>query len=113
VAIDTSTLRFNPGGNENEALVRAFGDRNEGPNQAPGSFLSVDGCQIDWTVLGGVAPNPPPKNPTCVGEKQTYRMIPFGLAKVHMAELPTVKLPTGSLTGPQKVGKEVPEWGDL
>jgi len=70
----------------------------------------VDGCEIDWPVLEGVAPAPPPTNPKCITGKRKYKMIPYGAAKVHMAELPTVKL-QGDLTHNAK--QEAGLWGDL
>ncbi|KAK0649268.1 hypothetical protein B0T16DRAFT_456694 [Cercophora newfieldiana] len=106
VAIDPSTLRREPWPRSTGFLERGFVDAAAG---GPSSFLAVEGCEINWPVLGGAAPAPPPKNPKCVTGKRTFRMIPYGVAKVHMAELPTVKL-QGDLIHNSDQGAD---WGDL
>ncbi|KAK0611384.1 hypothetical protein B0T14DRAFT_530262 [Immersiella caudata] len=106
VAIDPSTLRRSTWPRPADLLERGFVDTESG---GPGSFLVVDGCEINWPVLAGTAPAPPPKNPKCVTGKKTYRMIPYGAAKVHMAELPTVKLHGDLMHNPDRGA----DWGDL
>jgi len=53
-------------------------------------FISVQGCEIAWDQYLGAIPGPPPPawNRSCIGEKQTYNLIPYGQTKVHMSELP-------------------------
>jgi len=94
VAIDPSTIRGHRSTKQANFLERGFVDPESG---GPGIFLEVEGCEIDWPVIEGAAPAPPPQNPKCLTQKRTYKMIPYGVAKVHMAELPTVRL-QGDLT---------------
>ncbi|KAK0640551.1 hypothetical protein B0T16DRAFT_460724 [Cercophora newfieldiana] len=91
VAIDPATLEYHPG---NASSGHQMG-RGFAPEVGKGAdnFVSVRGCEIKWdTLSGGVAPAPPPKGEKCQGDGRTYRLIPYGLAKVHMSELPTLKL---------------------
>ncbi|KAK3299531.1 uncharacterized protein B0H64DRAFT_317278 [Chaetomium fimeti] len=88
VAIDPSTIRHHE--HTDAGIQRGFSARQA--DKGPTNYLTVQGCQIDWPVREGVAPDVPPTDPACVTEKQTYRMIPYGLAKIHMSELPTIKL---------------------
>lgn len=88
VAIDPKTIRYNGIGDE-DAMANPIFEHN-----APANFMTVDGCQIKWDLKLGVTPDrvPPKGNRTCISEKKTYRLIPYGAAKVHMSEMPTVDL---------------------
>ena len=82
VAIDPSTIKYH-------------GDAHKLPDpifehNAPPNYMTVDGCTIKWGLKLGVTPDIIPKDRTCTGPKKTYKLIPFGGAKVHMSELPTV-----------------------
>ncbi|KAH6637165.1 hypothetical protein F5144DRAFT_486376 [Chaetomium tenue] len=88
IAIDPSTLEYHRG-DADTGIQRGFSALEA--DRGPTNYLTVQGCEIDWPVREGVAPDVPPKNPTCVTERQTYRMIPYGLAKIHMSELPVIK----------------------
>ncbi|KAK3938143.1 hypothetical protein QBC46DRAFT_441478 [Diplogelasinospora grovesii] len=91
VAIDPSTLSYHPmntngagGGEGLPTPVFEYG--------APPTYISVQGCEIQWPMYLGSTPDVVPQNRTCIGEKQMYRLIPYGAAKVHMSELPIVQL---------------------
>ncbi|KAH6845691.1 hypothetical protein B0I37DRAFT_392705 [Chaetomium sp. MPI-CAGE-AT-0009] len=88
VAIDPSTLQYHHD-HTDAGIQRGFSGHQV--DKGPSNYLTVQGCQIDWPLREGVAPDIPPKNPGCATEKQTYKMIPYGLANIHMSELPTIK----------------------
>jgi len=88
VAIDTSTLRLHVHFPTTETL----------PNPifvpgAPPTSITVKACEIDWGFSQGVAAEPPPlERRRCTGRVFEARLIPYGAAKLHMAELPTMDL---------------------
>ncbi|EJP65090.1 putative exported protein [Beauveria bassiana ARSEF 2860] len=86
VAIDPSTIRYNGIGDDDEMADPIF------EHNAPANFMTVDGCQIKWDLKMGVTPDRVPTDRTCISERKTYRLIPYGAAKVHMSHLPTVRL---------------------
>jgi hypothetical protein len=51
-------------------------------------------CEIDWKFTSdGYAPNPPKLGEReCTGKPFEIELVPYGSAKLHMAELPTVDL---------------------
>lgn len=84
IAIDPSTLEYHDGGSELPTPIFEYG--------APPSYMTVRGCEIEWALYLEATPGAVPENRTCVGESGTYRLIPYGSAKVHMSELPVVGL---------------------
>ncbi|TQV96667.1 DUF1680 domain-containing protein [Cordyceps javanica] len=86
VAIDPSTIKYS-GIGASDSMPNPIFEHN-----APANFMTVDGCQIKWDLKMGVTPDRVPKDRTCVSEKKTYRLIPYGAAKVHMSQIPTVRL---------------------
>jgi hypothetical protein len=91
IAIDPNTVRtYTSPENSTASLQRAFG------NQGNTNYLMVLGCQVDWSMNSGVTPDVPPVSPVCIAPGKYYRMIPYGGAKVHMSELPTVSFTAGS-----------------
>ncbi|KIV93521.1 hypothetical protein PV10_04731 [Exophiala mesophila] len=65
--------------------------------QAPPVSISVLACEIDWKLTGGYAPNPPLMGQrNCTSRAFPIELRPYGSAKLHMAELPTVDLRPGS-----------------
>lgn len=66
-------------------------------NHAPDSHLIVQGCEVAWPLLqDNVAPGAPPTNSKCLSAAETYHLIPYGAAKVHMSELPVIDLSDSS-----------------
>lgn len=54
--------------------------------------ITVTGCRIDWPMQDGFASNPPlGEHRRCVEEAGPVRMVPYGSAKLHMAELPVME----------------------
>ncbi|PHH84508.1 hypothetical protein CDD83_1832 [Cordyceps sp. RAO-2017] len=84
VAVDPSTLRYH--GVEGRRLPDPVFEHGAPPN-----YMTVDGCRISWGLRLGVTPDRPPTNRTCIGERESFRLMPYGAAKVHMSELPVVK----------------------
>lgn len=84
VAIDPSTIKYN-GIGASDSMPDPIFEHN-----APANYMTVDGCQIKWDLKMGVTPDRVPSDRTCISEKKTYRLIPYGAAKVHMSEMPTV-----------------------
>ncbi|KAF5137283.1 hypothetical protein E5D57_001061 [Metarhizium anisopliae] len=87
VAIDPSTLKYSDAGNKR--LVDPIFEYGQPPN-----YVTVDGCEIEWGLYMDTIPDLPPPlaDRKCIGDKKTYRLIPYGAAKVHMSDLPTIKL---------------------
>lgn len=81
VAIDPSTLTYH--GINGAKLPDPIFEQG-----APPSYIEVDGCEIKWDLYLTVTPDWAPKDRTCIGEKKSYRLIPYGAAKVHMSDLP-------------------------
>ena len=62
------------------------------PGAPPGS-ITVRACEIEWDCPNGVPADPPSSTAReCKSEPFTARLIPYGAAKIHMAELPTMDL---------------------
>ncbi|KAG8418788.1 hypothetical protein J3459_012057 [Metarhizium acridum] len=87
VAIDPSTLKYSDA--RNKGLIDPIFEYGQPPN-----YVTVDGCEINWNLYMDTIPDLPPAlaDRKCIGEKKTYRLIPYGAAKVHMSDLPTIKL---------------------
>jgi len=88
LAIDVSTLRFFEYPNRDEELRQDIWAEG-----APPTTISVLACQINWSVTGGYASSPPLKGDrNCTSRAFMVGLRPYGSAKLHMAELPTVDL---------------------
>lgn len=95
-AIDPRTLVYHgPGTGEGDGETASYQLNNPvfAPNAAPG-YMEVEGCQIDWPMHLGSVPGPPPVGAArrCVAGVETLRLVPYGCAKLHMAELPAIDL---------------------
>lgn len=87
LAIDPSTLHFNAPA-PNASLSNPVWSLN-----APPVSITATVCEIEWTLVDGYAPNPPLKNQRkCTGNPLQVNLVPYGSAKLHMAELPTISL---------------------
>lgn len=89
IAIDPSTLAFH---------VDPVGAANL-PSQvwAPGGpplYMTAQGCQIDWPLFRNSVPGAIPMKAKrkCLGPPYEVRLVPYGSAKLHMAEIPTIVL---------------------
>jgi hypothetical protein len=58
----------------------------------PPTSLEVEAYPIDWPVTNGTAASPPSKPVVDAAQKTTIRLIPYGAAKVHIAEFPVASL---------------------
>lgn len=89
LAIDPSTLRFHTSHRRDSKPL---------PNPiwasgAPPVWMTASVCEIPWDLVDGYAPRPPPASDrTCLSEPIEVKLVPYGSAKLHMAELPTVDL---------------------
>lgn len=98
MAIEISTLTFHTIFNSTAepALQNPLFDY-----QAPPTYISGKGCEIDWPLYNGL-PAPLPALPEGVGHRKCTGNVtdvvlrPYGSLKIHMAELPTVDLSIGS-----------------
>lgn len=67
---------------------------------APPIWMSGKGCEIEWGVYRGV-PDVPPMGEArkCVGEVVDVRLEPLGGAKLHLVDMPVLKLGGGNGEG--------------
>lgn len=92
VAIDPSTLHLISNSSSDEQLPNPIFAEN-----APPTAISALACEIDWNMTNGYATNPPSiKERKCIGNPFSISLKPYGAAKLHMAELPTVDLSSNS-----------------
>ncbi|KAI9885016.1 MAG: hypothetical protein M1823_003184 [Watsoniomyces obsoletus] len=125
VAIDPTSLKFHPsksnardqnrvedddGEEEEEQKKDKFGMEEvvhplPNPIFKPGSpptFITARACEIEWSYEHGFPSIPPLlRERKCVSEVYQVKLIPYGAAKIHMAELPTLNLSSSA------------SWGDL
>ncbi|KAJ5620478.1 hypothetical protein N7510_004462 [Penicillium lagena] len=86
VAIDPSTLKYHGMGKDTTLADPIFAQA------APPNFITVQGCIVTWDLYLDATPEWAPTNTACLGGKKEYKLRPYGAVKVHMSELPTVKL---------------------
>ena len=55
------------------------------------TWINATASKIEWAVVGDT-PDLPPRMPVVVGDPFVVRLVPFGKAKLHMAELPAMSL---------------------
>ncbi|KAJ5729713.1 uncharacterized protein N7483_004221 [Penicillium malachiteum] len=86
VAIDPTTLAYNPG--SGPLPEPTFQD-----GALPMS-MTATGCLIDWPMFLGAVPGSPipKKDRTCLGDAFNVTLRPYGSAKLHMSEIPTIDL---------------------
>lgn len=85
-AVDPSTVTVKQGDETAELPNPVF------VNDGPPTSLEVDAYPIDWPVKNGTAASPP-TNPTVDPSRKTaIKLIPYGAAKLHIAEFPVAKL---------------------
>ncbi|KAK2589714.1 hypothetical protein QQS21_012605 [Conoideocrella luteorostrata] len=84
IAIDPSTLKYQGAGGQmlNDPIFE---------HGAPPNKMTVDGCEVKWDLYMDSTPNWAPSKADCVQERKTYTLIPYGAAKIHMSDLPTIK----------------------
>lgn len=98
LAIDISTLRFFEYPNRDSPLPNPIWAEN-----APPTVISVLACQIDWNITDGYASNPPLKEQrNCNSRALMVGLRPYGSAKLHMAEIPTVNLGCDNVVPPNQ-----------
>jgi hypothetical protein len=94
IAIDPTTLSY-------QLNLSAGSDALPNPvwtSGGPPGYMTVQGCEIAWPIEKGV-PSNPPQDRTCTAASAEYTMIPYGAAKLHMAELPVVNLTSPQVRG--------------
>lgn len=90
IAIDPSTLKFHHSNPANSIKPLPSPIFQAG---APPTFITAQGCEIDWGYWKDVPADPPlPEMRKCKGKPFQVNLIPYGAAKIHMAQFPTVDL---------------------
>ncbi|KAI9893079.1 MAG: hypothetical protein M1814_000626 [Vezdaea aestivalis] len=93
VAIDPSTITI-VRGDEQLPLPNPVWT----PGGPPG-WMEVVGCEIEWGIERGVPAEPPLKGQRrCTAPPRKWRLVPYGSAKIHIAEFPTVELGAESVS---------------
>lgn len=86
VAIDPSTLEYHAGSGESLPSP-TFED-----GQLP-MYITAKACLIGWPLFRGVPDSPIPKSQrSCLGDTFEATLRPYGSAKLHMSDLPTIDL---------------------
>ena len=99
IAIDPSTLQLesrenHPSSSHVVPNMRPLLNPIFAPGASP-SFIRALACEIDWEYAHGGIPAEPPllKDRKCTSDFVfEVRFVPYGAAKIHMAQLPTLDL---------------------
>ncbi|QIW99909.1 hypothetical protein AMS68_005427 [Peltaster fructicola] len=85
LAIDPLTLRFH---------MPSLVPRPTFTRDANVGYMSAQGCEIDWPPIEDGVPGPPPPAAVrrCVGNRLEVKFTPYGYAKLHIAEIPVIRL---------------------
>lgn len=90
-AIDPSTLRYKGLPENGTDLPNPLWSAD-----APTAIVATV-CEIPWELEDGYAPDPPlPGNRSCSGRPFDVNLVPYGAAKLHLAEIPVVHLSESS-----------------
>lgn len=85
-AVDPSTVKVNKGDETGELPNPVF------VSGGPPTSLEVDAYPIDWVVKNGTAATPPVNPEVDQNQKTTIKLIPYGAAKLHIAQFPVASL---------------------
>ncbi|EPE34274.1 Six-hairpin glycosidase [Glarea lozoyensis ATCC 20868] len=88
-AIDPSTVAVEETGSESKALPNPVFARD-----GPPTALSVNAYPIEWPVEKDTAALPPINPIVDASKKMKLKLIPFGAAKLHIAQFPVVMFPS-------------------
>lgn len=90
-AVDPTTLIYH--GPDDTSATHVLANPIFAPGAPPG-YITAQACQIDWPMFLRSVPGYPPTGDAkqCVGNTTTVRLVPYGSAKTHMAELPVIDL---------------------
>lgn len=92
LAIDPSTLKVHLQGPSNSSETQPLPNPIFTAGASPVS-MSLQACEIAWPLWRGLPDIPPKvKDRKCIGEPFEATLIPYGSAKLHMAEFPTLDL---------------------
>ncbi|KIY62722.1 hypothetical protein CYLTODRAFT_383261 [Cylindrobasidium torrendii FP15055 ss-10] len=87
LAIDTSTLSINDKSGEVEAMP--FYAWESGAQ--PITFTAL-ACDIAWDLAKNTASVPPQSPNACLGDSYNVTLVPYGAAKLRVAEIPTASI---------------------
>lgn len=91
IAIDPKSLsfhsKFKTGESEGALPNPLWSDEGEGMV----TWIDGKGCEIEWGIWKG-GPGSVPTERKCLGKSFAVKLIPYGGAKIHMSEFPTVDL---------------------
>lgn len=85
-AVDPSTVQVREERKEGEILPKLLFT-----SDGPPTSLAVDAYVIDWPLDHGTAAEPPLNPIVSKATKTTIRLVPFGAAKLHIAQFPIAR----------------------
>ncbi|KAF7188907.1 hypothetical protein HII31_09830 [Pseudocercospora fuligena] len=91
-AIDLATLKYIGPDTQTTNANYQLANPIFAPGAAPG-YIEVLGCQIDWPLYLNATPGFPPTGEAkkCISGNHPLRLVPYGSAKTHMADLPVMR----------------------
>lgn len=91
-AIDPSSLQYQSNTTSDSTSIRPLPSPIFTSGAPPG-IITTMACEIDWPIARGVpATVPLPGQRKCTRPTLQVTLVPYGSAKIHMAEFPTVQL---------------------
>ena len=113
-AVDPSTLKYQSKMTFNSTITDIQPLANPVfASGAPPGVITAMACEIEWPIANGVpAAVPLPGQRTCTGPSVQVTLVPYGAAKIHIAEFPTVGLSGGDerTSGGERVRRGLGWW---